>query len=78
MSISSEHSGRVGPDEAAATAGNCGIGKEASPLDPEIARLCDAGRVEECQPEDYDILARDFAEVAAPAGEVTAQARATQ
>lgn len=46
------------------------------PLDPEIARLCDAGRVEEYRSEDYDILARAFAEVAAPAVEVARQTRA--
>jgi Mrp family chromosome partitioning ATPase len=36
------------------------------PLDPAIAQLCDAGRVEEYQSEAYDTLARAFAEVAVP------------
>jgi len=33
------------------------------PLDPAIARLCDAGRIEEYQSEAYEILAATFAEV---------------
>lgn len=35
------------------------------PLDPAIAQLCDAGRIEEYQSEPYEILASTFAEVAA-------------
>jgi len=37
------------------------------PLDPTIAQLCDAGRIDEYQSEAYDSLAQAFAEVAAPA-----------
>ena len=37
------------------------------PLDPAVAELCDAGRVEEYQSEAYDTLARAFAEMAVPA-----------
>lgn len=43
------------------------------PLDPTIARLCDAGRVEEYQSEAYDTLAKAFAEVAAPTVENNAR-----